>query len=115
MDRTDVDQPLDAITQALVNDIPRPLNIDIVQLGGWFVLDTDESGRVDDDDFIVFGVGKNVVQRLRPGDVALVICELAVILTLVLYKSSIYRPLSRGVLHCWGCCGLVHFTYRRTV
>ena len=29
------------------------------------------------------------------------------IILLVLYKSSTYRPLSSGVLHYLGCCGLV--------
>ena len=37
------------------------------------------------------------------------------IVVLVLYKSSIYESLSRDMLHCWGCCGLVSFAYRLTV
>ena len=36
-------------------------------------------------------------------------------IVLVLYKSSIYIPLSRGMLHCRGCCGLVWITYHQMV
>ena len=32
------------------------------------------------------------------------------------YKVVVYRaPLQELVLHCWGCCGLVHPSYRLTV
>ena len=34
---------------------------------------------------------------------------------LVLYHRSIYESLSRDMLHCWGCCGLVCHSYRMTV
>lgn len=88
MDRTDINQPFNRMAHTLSDDIFCTLHIDAVKLRRNIAADADQSCPMDNNDFCTGQTGENFFQRFRFRDVAFVIGDLAVALSVFRRKNQ---------------------------